>query len=376
LTALREALSTTPSNPLRDLHEQTGAEFQPYADVEIVSTFGNTPAEYSAIHKDAGKMDLPQRSVLELSGRDRLDFLNRLLTNQTFDKQTKTPMAAGNGVRSFLLNIKGRILADMNVLELGDRTWLEMDARLIESTKASLEKYLIVDDVTLTNHTGSIHEFALVGPKAAEALALPEMKTLQSTKKTLAGTEVVVFRDDVCGSPGYFLLVPAQSAQAVWAALPLLRPIGWAAFNAARIEAGRPLMGIDFDDTVLPAETGAATFASAVSVTKGCYLGQEIVARMHARSIVARQLVGIRMEADALPVAGSPIYDDAANIVGGVTSSTVSPILSNASICLAFVKKNFIEPGTQVTIPAEGAMAKGKVVGLPFIQRRETRDER
>jgi folate-binding protein YgfZ len=353
---------------LKPLHDQASAEFQPYADVEIVSTFGNTPAEYSAIHKDAGKMDMPQRSVLELTGRDRLDFLNRLLTNQTFDKQTKTPLAAGGGVRSFLLNIKGRILADMNVLELGDRAWLEMDARLIEPTKATLGKYLIVDDVKLNNRRGDIHEIALLGPKAAAALALPELKPLHSLKRVIAGIEVTIFRDDLCGSPGYFLLMPAESAAAVWSNLPLLRPVGWAAFNAARIEAGRPLMGIDFDETVLPAETGAATFAGAVSVTKGCYLGQEIVARMYARGIVARQLVGIRMETDALPVAGSPIYDDAANIVGGVTSSTVSPILSNASICLALVKKNVAAPGTQLTIPAEGAMGKGKVVQLPFVK--------
>jgi folate-binding protein YgfZ len=337
--------------------------------VEIVSTFGNTPAEYSAIHKSAGKMDMPQRSVLELTGRDRLDFLNRLLTNQTFDKQSKTPMPSGAGVYSFLLNIKGRIVCDMNVLELGQRTWLEMDARLIEPARAALSKYLIADDVTLTSRAGAVHEIALLGPEAAAALALPELNPLHSTRKEIAGVEAVIFRDDLCGIPGYILLIPAESAPAVWTNLPLPRSIGWAAFNAARIEAGRPLMGIDFDETVLPAETGPATFARAVSLTKGCYLGQEIVARMYARGVLARQIVGIRMEADALPMAGSLVYDDAANPVGGITSSTVSPILSNAAICLALVKKTFIAAGTPLTIPAEGAMRKGRVTELPFIQR-------
>src|SRR5205807_8530340 len=109
-----------------------------------------------------------------------------------------------------------------------------------------------------------------------------------------------------------------------------LRPIGWAAFNAARIEAGRPIFGIDFDESVLPAETGQ--FNRAVSVTKGCYLGQEIVARMHARQQVARQLAGIRMDSDALPIAGAKIFDDASNEIGGVTSSTLSPVLSNVAI--------------------------------------------
>jgi aminomethyltransferase len=351
---------------LQSLHQQTPAEFQPYADVEIVSTFGNVPAEYSAIHKNVGKMDRPQRGILEATGRDRLDFLNRMLTNQIYDKQAGQPMPAGQGVYAFLLNIKGRIVADMNVLELGDRTWMEMDARLVEPTRSALEKYLIADDVTLTDRSTSLHQITLYGPKALSSLNISDLPLLGSTRITLAGTEIVAFRDDPCGTPGINLLVPPESAAAIWTSLEI-RPIGWAAFNAARIEAGRPLMGIDFDQTVLPAETGPATLARAISFTKGCYLGQEIVARMHARGQVARQLVGIRMENDALPLAGTQIYDNQANAIGGITSSTISPILSNAAISLGFVKKAFIEVGTELTIPAEGAMHKGKVVAVPFV---------
>src|SRR3954467_8922901 len=120
------------SNPLHASHEAANAEFQAYADVQIVSTFGQPQAEYSAIHKACGMMDLPQRGIIELTGKDRLTFLNNLLSNQTFDKQTKTPMPEGAGVYAFLLNAKtGRIVVDVNVLELGERTVLELDARLI-----------------------------------------------------------------------------------------------------------------------------------------------------------------------------------------------------------------------------------------------------
>src|SRR5436189_4531330 len=125
-------MSTTVSNPLHDDHEHAGAEFQAYGDVQIVATFGQPQAEYSAIHKACGIVDLPQRGIIELTGKDRLTFLNNLLTNQTFDKQTKTPLPAGAGVYAFLLNAKtGRIVVDVNVLELGDRTLLELDARLV-----------------------------------------------------------------------------------------------------------------------------------------------------------------------------------------------------------------------------------------------------
>ena len=146
-----------------------------------------------------------------------------------------------------------------------------------------------------------------------------------------------------------------------------LRPIGWAAFNAARIEAGRPLFGIDFDETVLPAETGQ--LERAVSFTKGCYLGQEIVARMHARGQIARQIVGLRLDNDALPIAGSHVFapNDSGDQIGGITSSTLSPRLSNAAICLAIVKKGFNTAGAEVRVPAEGAMRTARVVPLPFI---------
>jgi folate-binding Fe-S cluster repair protein YgfZ len=118
---------------------------------------------------------------------------------------------------------------------------------------------------------------------------------------------------------------------------------------------------------VLPAETGQ--FARAVSITKGCYLGQEIVARMHARNQVARQIAGLRLDDDSLPVAGAPVSDGNHNQVGVVTSSTVSPLLARRAICLAVMKKGFTTPGTVVTVPAEGGMRSAVVVELPFLPR-------
>src|SRR6476619_4598535 len=109
------------ANPLHDLHRQAEAEFQPYADVEIVSTFGEPQAEYAAIRKACGMMDLPQRGIIELTGKDRLTFLNNLITNQVYDKEKKTPLAAGQTVYAFFLNAKtGRIITDLNVIERGE----------------------------------------------------------------------------------------------------------------------------------------------------------------------------------------------------------------------------------------------------------------
>jgi folate-binding protein YgfZ len=372
------------ANPLRDLHEQAEAEFQSYGGIEIVSTFGEPQAEYAAIRKSAALLDLPQRGLLELAGKDRLSFLNGLLTNQTFDKTTKTGMPAGSGVYAFLLNAKsGRIITDLNVLELGERTLLEMDARLIGAVRAALDKYLFSEQVTMVEQGGILHEIALYGPGAVEILngagsPTPPQASLAVSQTELFGIPTIIWRDDPAGVPGYHLIIPTKSARAVWMNLlsqfgksnetgkRALRPAGWAAFNATRIEAGRPIFGIDFDETILPAETGQ--LARAVSFTKGCYPGQEIVARMHARQQVAKQLVGLKFADDALPLAGAAMLDDQSNQVGGITSSTISPVLSNAAIALALVKKQFIPLGTVVNVPAEGALRRAVVTELPFIK--------
>jgi folate-binding protein YgfZ len=386
-----------------DHHPQALAEIQAYDQLEIVSTFGDPGREYGAIYESAGLMDVPQRGVLELTGADRLPFLNNLISNNTWDKSTKKPMPAGTGVYAYFLNLKGRIVADMNVLELGDRTLVEADGRKIELLRSTWDMYLFVEKVKMTSQ--SLHELALHGPRAAEVLrqatgSRVELDApLQCAAGRLFGVDVTIFRDDVCGVPGYHLLIPADSAAMVWSTLldrfgqsdkgkHLLRPIGWAAFNAARIEAGRPLLDIDIPSAppdrpgaksnpaaaeetapsakgILPAETGQA--ARAVSYTK-CYVGQEIVARMHARNAVARQLVGIRMESEALPIAGATIFDSADNAIGAVTSSTVSPMLGGVAICLGYLKKPHFALGTKVKLPAEGSMRMGEVVKTPFVE--------
>jgi folate-binding protein YgfZ len=368
------------TNPLIDLHRQAQAEFQSYAGLEIVSTFGEPQAEYSAIRKSAGLMDQPQRGFVELRGGDRLSFLNNLLTNQTWDKQTKSGLSAGQVAYAFLLNAKsGRILTDMLVIEApGDRTLLELDARRIPMVLAEFERYRFGEKVTFEDCSTKLHQIALHGPGAQQVLS-----HAQDSPGRILGNELTIWRDHPCGVPGFHLLFPRDAARSIWMHLITrfgvaspqdsigkrpLRPIGWAAFNATRIEAGRAMFGIDFDETALPHETGPLAMSRAVSFTKGCYPGQEIVARMHARHQVAKQIVGIRMRDDALPIAGAQVLDASSNTVGAVTSSTISPVLSNAAICIATVKRPFFNLQTEVMIPAEGATRPGVVVDLPFLR--------
>jgi folate-binding protein YgfZ len=392
-------------NPLLSLHQQADAETQAYDQIEIVSTFGQPQAEYAAFHKAAALIDLPQRGFIELTGRDRLAFLNNLVTNPLYDKTTKTALAAGRVSYGFLLNLKGRIVLDLNVIELEGRTLLELDARLVAMLAKLLDKYLFAEQVKIVPQTGVLHEIALHGPRAMEVLAketgIEAINRDENVMTKIIGVDTVLWRDDVCGAAGLHLILPAEQAAGVWQHLltihggeyavnkRLLRPAGWAAFNAVRIEAGRPLFGIDFELAepavpgkkaeavdenapraigVLPAETGL--FERGDSVTKGCYLGQEIVARMHARGQqVARKLVGLRVDGGALPIAGVPVIDDKENQIGVITSSTMSPVLSDAAIALAFVKKPHFDIDKIVYVPAEGKMVTARVVPTPFVGR-------
>jgi folate-binding protein YgfZ len=372
-------------NPLLPVHQQAQAEFQPYADIEIVSTFGEPQAEYAAIRKSCGLIDRPQRAVIELTGPERLIFLNNLITNQTWDKQAKEPLPVGRAVYAFLLNAKtGRIVTDLNVLELGERTLLEVEVRLVPTVMSALEKYLFAEKVKITSRLGELHQIALHGPGASDVLrqALDTQVELSAPMTCAAArmhnSDVLVWRDDPCGVSGFDIVVPTDVARSIWmhlltrfASAPeigkrQLRPVGWAAFNTTRIESGRALFGIDFDDSTLPAETGAL-LNRAVSFTKGCYPGQEVVARMHARHQVARQIVGLRVENSALPIAGAQIFDADQNVVGAVTSSTISPVLSGAVVALGMVKRPVFNVGSALRIPAEGAVHDARVVEIPFL---------
>lgn len=380
----------TDANPLHDLHQQAEAEFQSWGETPIVQTFGEPQAEYGAIRKTCGLLDLPQRGTIELTGKDRLSFLNNLITQNVYDKSKKASLPAGQTRYAFLLNLKGRVVADMQIIELGDRTLLDVQGRFADDLVTVLEMYRFSEDVRIITNHESLHGLALHGPKVGEVLNV-QMSPGTCGALMVAGVAGIGWRDDQAGVPGYHLLVPKESVRKVWMELinrfgqgddKLLRPIGWAAFNTARIEAGQPMLGIDFaaDDVTsarpgskadagggaLPAETGL--FDRAVSVTKGCYLGQEIVARMHARQVVARQVVGLKLADSSLPIAGGHVYDHDHNPIGVVTSSTLAPMLSSIAIALAQLKRPHFTSGSTVKVEAEGALRDAQVVALPFVK--------
>ncbi|MBY0114382.1 MAG: hypothetical protein K2Y21_16340 [Phycisphaerales bacterium] len=386
----------------------------PSAPIAVVGTYGELELEYAALRKGCLLLDLPHRSVLEVTGSERLEFLNRMVTQEL--KPGKQWLPPGRSVNSFWLNRKGRIDADLRVIVLEGRVLLECDAHAAERTLKGLGSFIISEDAAIKDLSQSMHRLALHGPTAAVLLdavrdasgttsptaAVASLADHHSTSIAIAGADVLVDRRDQAGVPGFDLLVPAAYAVKVYellltrgfshehphdrlasqelSAKVRLRPGGWHAFNIARIEAGSPFYYVDFGPDSLPAESGVLD--DRVSFTKGCYLGQEVVARMHSRGHSKRQLVALKsepakfdvtpesiaagespMHSIAQPIGGSPVFlpgadgqpGPGAEPVGTVTSSTIAPMLGAAVVCFASIKHDAIGQNAFL-VPAEGQM--------------------
>ncbi len=348
-------------SPLEAQFEAADAQLMPFGEgATVVAMHDVIETEYAPVRKGATLMDCPHRALVELTGGDRQGFLHNVLT------QDINAMGPGQVRRAFMLTAQGRIIADLFVVHGEKQTWLDVDVLCAQQLLDELDKLLFSEDVQIIDHRATYHRLSLHGPKAMGVLerfsphSLEPLEPHAATKLKLGMIEPLAFRDDECGEVGLHLWTITPHAPVLWQALleageaDAIKPLGWLAYNIARIEAGSPLFMIDFGSDSLPGETGLLD--AAVSFTKGCYRGQEIVARMKDIGHPAKTLVGFDAEGDELPVAGTPVYaQPGGDAVGAVTSSTPSPMRSGKPIGIAMVKWDCRAPGTTLHAPAEGA---------------------
>lgn len=335
-------------SPLDAQFEEADALFMPYGQHgRIVAQHDAVELEYAAVRKHVALLDCPHRGVLRLTGADRVDFLHRMLTCEV------RKMESGVAVRGFLLDAKGRITADVLVAHFDDCSLVDCDIHQIADLAAEFDKLLFTEDVVVADLSQSHHRLSLHGPKAP--LVREWWEALDERPD-----DAWDFAFDECGEDGVHIWMPADAMtmvnerQTAMLETFSLRPIGWLAYNMARIEAGTPLFNVDFGPGNQPHETGILD--STVDFAKGCYRGQEIVARIESRAHPARILVAFRGEG-ALPVAGADVYasnETDAPVIGAVTSSTPAPLRSQSPIGFAMVKWAHHEPATTLYTPAEG----------------------
>jgi folate-binding protein YgfZ len=311
--------------PLAKLHRRWGARWATIDGVEAPADYGAPNEEYAALREGCALVDRSDVGRLELMGEDRQRFLNGLVTCDV------KPLGAGEGAYGYFTDRQGKILSDVVVLALADRLWLELPPSAGETVRAQLQKYIIADRVEV-KPLDDLVLWTIAGPRARPFLAAissaPPPDAPWSHRKTVIdGSEVQWVRQARLGVEAWTLWMSASIARGLAESLVQrgadwgLRPVGRTALEAVRVEEAIGRFGRDFGPANFPQEVGEG---SAVSYAKGCYLGQEIVARIHYRGGVNHRLTGLEFEAPSAPRAGSSLLLEDRE-VGTVSSAVESP---------------------------------------------------
>jgi folate-binding protein YgfZ len=325
-------------SPLSAFHKCNGAAFAEVDSWLLPLHFGNAAAEYDAVRSAAGLIDRCHRGLIQITGPDRLSFLQGMLSNDL--RQIKP----AEGQYATVLNQQGKVLGDVRVLCSENSFYLDLWEVIKDKIVEHLNRYLVADEVEITDRSKEYGILSIQGPRSKNLLTnligqeeLPG-RPAQHIIADIDGTKVCVVRESHTGELGFDLIVPLQVLQnvaqratdsgkqfsAAW--------VGEEAQNTLRIEAGIPRYGADFTEDNLLLETG---LTDAVSFTKGCYLGQEVVERIRSRGHVNKKLVGLRLDSQR-PAALRAVIVGADKEVGNITSSAYSPKLARA-IALGYV---------------------------------------
>ncbi len=348
--------------PLKSEHEKLGAKFGEYFGCALPRDYGDAAREYTFVRESAGLIDKNYRAVISFTGKDRARYLNAMLTNNIRD------LAPGHGNISLLLSPQGRIMAEVETLALEDRLLAVSYAMIRQRLVDTFDKFIIMDDVTLEDLTDRTATFALEGsktPAIVRELCGIDLNSLSELDHTEAIAKIAkedganiscrVVKYSRGEIPGVDFIVDREHLSVFWNLLLEAAqrhgggPVGYAALNILRLEAGMPWYGVDFDENQIPHQ--ASLEKTHINFSKGCYTGQEIVERVRSRGHIQRQRVMLRFAGDAIPNAGEPLF--ATNVegkveVGFVTSAAKSPA-TGAIIGMGCVRHEQSAPGAKLT---------------------------
>lgn len=355
-------------SPLAELHERQGATMLERDGWLLPASYGDAAAEYGIVRDGgAGLIDLSSRGRVRVSGAEAVQFLNGLITNDV-----KT-LAEGAWMTAAFPNVQGRLIAAARVLHRSDGFLFDTEPATRESVFKTLERFTLAGDFRVADVTNELITLSLQGAQSAEIITA----TLGSEAASVERGRIVaarwrehfvsVIRATHTGEDGFDLFVSAEHAPSLFEALKAAgaRAVGFAALETLRIEAGLPRHGVDMDETNVVLETG---LDEAVSYTKGCYVGQEIIARIHWRGHVAKRLAGLVFEDDREAALESKVRSLDGKEIGRLTSTAFSPRL-NKSIALAYVKYDYLTQGTQVCVLAgEDDERAASISELPFVR--------
>jgi folate-binding protein YgfZ len=322
--------------PTYDWHQQKGATFEDYFGCEVPSHYGNYEQEYWLLRKAACVRDVSHFGKIKVTGKDRQRFLNGMLTNEI------KALENGKGTFALFLDVKGHIQADMKVYVFSDHLLLILQHYLVERLMTGLDRYIMSEDIRMQDVSADYAMFQILGPQAQQFLSDKGLQNFPQEPYGFVSVDAFPSTQVIRLPAGYALLSGISEARNV---LDMLGGpfTGAKSFEIFRIESGLPLMHRDMDETNFPQECG---LDAALNFQKGCYLGQETMARIDAQGHVNRHLVGI--SADEMMSAGEKIFKDSKE-VGRITSATQSFLLGKP-FALGYVRREFNKPGERFEI--------------------------
>ena len=334
--------------------------------------------QYTAIRRGAALIDRHDRGRIAVRGNDRKPFLQALLTNDIL------ALGPGAGCYAALLTPLGRMVTDMRVFDLGDALLVDVPGAAREGLIARLDQMIFGEDVQLGDLTDALGCVSVQGPLAAAMIGralgdlpgsapaagasdMASWPAFGNRRVDLNGEVGILARVEEFGLPGFLVLAPPTRLPALAAAIAADGAIVPDAevVETLRVESGTPLFFVDMTDDTIPLEAGIE--ALAISSTKGCYPGQEVIVRIRDRGHgrVVRKLVGLAVDGDAEPSPGDKLVVDG-HEVGHVTSAGPSPALGKP-IALGYVHRDHVAPGSRVGIAHNGSVLAATVTALPFV---------
>jgi len=359
--------------PLAPLHRRSGARFANHWNLSLVEHYGDPGEEYRAVREAVGIMDQTHRGLLRIRGREGSaaarvgEFLQRILTSNVLR------LEPGRGQLSCFLTPKGKLVAAFHLY----RTETEEFLLILgepgrEEAERSLRMYAGLEGIEVLGEDETRGILSVQGPAAAGLLdraleiSSPPAEAYLRARFPRKEGEICVRRAGVAPEGGFELEVPLPSLEGVWEALARGArelgggPVGHAAWEVLRIEAGIPRWGAELDGTRFPGECG---LQEAIDYKKGCYIGQEVMARIRTYGHLNRKLLAVSFPGAAAIAPGVKLIHGGQE-VGQVTSAAISPRTGQA-LALAFLRQGAWEAGTEVHLEGESGELKGEVVDLP-----------
>jgi len=353
-------------------HAQLGATFEEVTGWEVPAHYGDWRAEYQAVRSGVGLADLSHRGKVRVTGDDRVKWLQSVISNDIL------PLQPGQGRYSSFLTHKGKMLTYFRCYVQQDAVMLEDVGELGDATHAALKKFLLYGTKAKMENCAESWGLLLVsGPKAAQTVKAAfgvdcnDLKPVNFVTAQIGGQQALVIRTEETGEADLEILLPADAVVSAWTSLmeagaPFgIKPVGSQAREALRLEAGIPKAGSELNEEIVPPEANLG--GKAFSLNKGCYPGQEVVARMDTYGNVRRHLIGLVLKDSTVPPRGAKLFSGDRE-VGWVSSATTSP-QQNSVIAFGFPLRDFSKDGTVLSIEVEGKKLDATVQTLPFYRR-------